>query len=260
MPLPARAALFYLLSLGFSWSYWGWMLATGRHVAPGTPYSHLPGLMGPLLAAGIATAVTEGRPGLRRLLGDAIRVPKRPGVIVALILAPPALAALWIATAALLGQPLPPLADVLAYPGLPSGLSAPAMLLIVLVLNGYGEETGWRGYLFPLLLPRFGPFRATLAVAALWLLWHLPLFWLNASMTALLGPMVIGWAIGLALGAFVLSHLYLISGRSLPAVVLWHVAYNLSVATPATGGTPAAIVSTMVMLWGLGVAVHWARH
>ncbi|MFC2967628.1 CPBP family glutamic-type intramembrane protease [Acidimangrovimonas pyrenivorans] len=259
MPLPARAALFYLLSLGFSWNYWGWMLASGRHVAPDTPYSHLPGLLGPLLAAGIATALTEGRPGLRRLLGDAVRFPKRPGIILALILAPPALAAAWIAAAALRGQPLPPLADVLAYPGLPAGLPAPALPLIVLLLNGYGEEAGWRGYLLPLLLPRLGRFRATLTVAALWLFWHLPLFWLNASMTALIGPMVIGWAIGLTLGPFVLSHLYLISGRSLPAVVLWHLAYNLSVATPATAGLPAAFVSAVVMLWGLGIAIHWAR-
>jgi len=45
------------------------------------------------------------------------------------------------------------------------------VLLLVLVLNGYGEEAGWRGFATRLLAPRLGRFRATLVVAALWMAW-----------------------------------------------------------------------------------------
>ena len=99
------------------------------------------------------------------------------------------------------------------------------------------------------------PFRATMLVAALWLQWHAPLFWVNATMSALVGLMLIGWGVGLLLGAFALSHLYLLSGRSVAAVAVWHAAYHSCVATPATTGFVAAIVSTAVMVWG--AAVLW---
>lgn len=36
------------------------------------------------------------------------------------------------------------------------------------VLNGFGEETGWRGFAIPALLPRFGPLDAALVIAPVW--------------------------------------------------------------------------------------------
>ena len=109
------------------------------------------------------------------------------------------------------------------------------------------------------LLPRLGPFRATLLLAPMWLFWHLPLFWLTRPMMDMLGPMLAGWAIGLLLGAFVFTYLYVTFSRSLLVVALWHAAYNLSVATFAARGLPAALISTLVMLLGLWVAVHFWR-
>ena len=75
----------------------------------------------------------------------------------------------------------------MAYPDLPAALATPIGLFVVLILNGYGEEAGWRGYLLEVLLPSLGRFRATMLVAALWLLWHAPLFWVDATMSALVG-------------------------------------------------------------------------
>jgi uncharacterized protein len=259
MSVLRRASLFYLIAVGFAWGWWLWLLSTGAHVGPGTSASHLPGLMGPALAAGVVTALTEGRDGLARL-GRAL-VPRglgRPQVL-GLMLLPPALAAMTFLGMALTGHALPPPGDFLAYPGLRASLATPAGIGLVLVLNGFGEELGWRGYLLPLLLPRLGAFAAVLVVAGLWLFWHLPLFWLNLSMAALVGPMVFGWGIGLVLGAFALAHLWQISGRSIGTLALWHLGYNLCVATPATAGLVAAVVSTGVMLWGAWVALAWSR-
>lgn len=259
MKISHRIALFYGLALAFSWSFWLSQLALGLQVRPGSTTSHLPGLMGPMLAALVTVAVTDGRAGMRRLLDRCVRLPARPGLVALAIAAPVLVAALTFALLLALGDSLPSPAEFLAYPGLPTGLGGLSGLLLMLVLNGYGEEVGWRGYALETLLPAVGRFRATLLIAVMWMVWHLPLFWLNLTMAGLLGPILIGWVIALLLGAFAMSRLYLMSGRSLLAVSLWHVSYNLSVATPATEGVVAAVVSTLVMIWGAVVAGFWFK-
>jgi hypothetical protein len=78
-------------------------------------------------------------------------------------------------------------------------------------------------------------------------------------MAALAGPAMLGWGVGLICGAFVLSYVYIAGGSSILAVALWHTTFDLVVATPAGTGAPAAIISTVVMLWGILVAFTW-RH
>ena len=258
MSQPRQILLFCLIAYGFAWSYWLWMLAQGHMVYPGSPYSHLPGLMGPMIAALVVTALTEGRAGLADLGRRMLRWPERPGFFLAALAMPPVLAALVFGVQALRGTPLPPWQDFAAYPGLPPGYG-PWGLIGVLVLNGYGEETGWRGWLFDKLQPVRSRFAAGLIVAVIWMVWHAPLFLINATMTVLIGPVLLGWMFGLAMGSFVLAHVYRFTGRSIGAVVLWHVIYNFCVATVATSGLVAAVVSTAVMLWGAIVAVQWAR-
>jgi membrane protease YdiL (CAAX protease family) len=254
-----RVAVFYVLAIVLSWTWWGVMIWRGEIVGPSSNDSHLPGLMGPLLAATLTTFAFDGREGFLHLLGSWFRWPKRPWVVLGLILLPLLIAALWFFGRSIAGYALPSTSDFLSYPGLGADFSTPVGLLIVLILNGYGEEAGWRGFLLETLLPAMGRFRATGLVAAVWLLWHLPLFWVNANMAAMVGPQLIGWVIGLVLGSFAMSHLYLLSGRSVLALAIWHVGYNFSVATPATNGVVAAIVSTVVMIWGAGVLIVWTR-
>jgi uncharacterized protein len=212
-----------------------------------------------MIAALIVTALSMGRQGLADLGRRMVRLPARPGWFLAAIAMPPVVAALVFAAQALRGQPVPLLSQFFIYPGLPGGYGVSG-LAAVLVVNGYGEEVGWRGWLFEAFDPAQDRFSAALSVAGIWMVWHLPTFWIDLSMRALVGPMLLGWAIGLVLGSFVLAHIYCFSGRSLGAVVLWHVTYNLCVATAATTGLVAAVVSSVVMVWGAVVAIYWARH
>jgi membrane protease YdiL (CAAX protease family) len=247
-----RALAFYGLTLLLSWGWWGWLLLQGQTTGPGGTASHLPGLAGPMVAAMIVAAATGG---LRDLLGRMVRVPLRP-VDLALALVIPVAAA--VISLRWLGD-LPPLSDFLAYPGLIWTVPPIVGVVLVLVLNGFGEETGWRGFLGPELEHRFRPVWATLIVALAWAVWHLPLFWLHLPFRGM-GPALIGgWFAGLLAGAYVLAWLYRKTGASLLAVALWHVVFNYCAGTPATEGVPAAVVSTIVILAGAIFALDWFR-
>ena len=253
------AASFYVLAVTLSWGYWLTLLAQGRQVVPGGTVTHFPGLLGPMLAAITVTAVIGGRKALRALFGRMFRL--GPGWSAKLMwaLSPLALGAGAFAAMRLLGTALPAADTFAHFPGLPEHWPLAGVVAAVILVNGFGEEAGWRGFLTERLLATHGLFRATLWVALLWSLWHLPRFWLNARMAALVGPVLIGWLLGLICGAFVLAHVYLATGHSILCVALWHAIYNMMVATEIGTGWPAAIVSTAVMAWGVVVAVRWWR-
>ena len=262
--------VFTLLAFSLSWGYWGVLLAQGLRVTPDSGVSHLPGLIGPALAAIATTALFHGRTGLHGLFSGFWGWPRRPdsafalgtgatarwriGLLLALF-APPVLSLGTVALSAMITDGgLPPLSDFTAYPGLLPGWTSLTALVAVLLLNGAGEELGWRGFALDRLAQRHGRLRGTLILALIWAAWHLPLFWLNVTMAALVGPMLFGWLFSLACGAFALADLYWSSGRRLWLVILWHVLYNAVVATPATNGLPAAVASAFVVLWGLDAA------
>ena len=54
---------FLVLAVLLSWVWWVPVALTGETA------SHVPGLLGPLVAAVVVTAASEGRAGLRRLRG-----------------------------------------------------------------------------------------------------------------------------------------------------------------------------------------------
>jgi membrane protease YdiL (CAAX protease family) len=251
-----RALIFYTLALGISWGYWVPLILSGQRVEPGSPTSHLPGLMGPALAAAAVVIILGRKDEARRFFGACVRIPANPCLVAAATVAPPVLSG--AALVAMNGAgPFPPPSDFLAYPGVAPGLASPLALTIILFLNGFGEEAGWRGFLQGELERLGSRFAATLTVALAWAFWHLPLFWLNMSMQGLVGPMVLGWLLSLVLGSFFMAWLWHKSGGSVPALAVWHVAYSFSVATPATVGIPAAVVSSAVLVAGLLIAGRW---
>ena len=250
-------AAYYAMTLAISWGYWMTLLVQGKRVGPGSEVSHFPGLLGPFLAAVILTAYLNGWPGVRELFGRMTRWRTAWPWGLAVAMAPLPLAILVMVALHFSGIPLPSWHDFQVFPGLPAGLPLWAVVLLVFLVNGYGEEVGWRGFVMEKWLTRYGRFGTTVRVAALWIVWHIPLFRLSESMAALVGPMLLGWILALILGAFVLAHLYLFSGRSIFVLALWHASYNMVVAPPGAAGVLAAAISTVVMIWGAALAWSW---
>jgi membrane protease YdiL (CAAX protease family) len=242
-------AFFVVLAYAISWAAWLPLLVRGEIVVPGGPVTHFPGLLGPAAAAFIMTALTQGRQGLGRLFGRMGRVSKPSAQFLLYSLSPLAFLALALVVAVLTGQPLPPLSDFWRYSGLPA-LPLLSVLSLVLLFNGLGEETGWRGFALERLQGKFGPVRGTLALGLIWAGWHTPSFWFVEGYRNLgFVTLVFGFGLGICAGSVVLARVLNRTQGSVLAAAVWHAVYNMSSATTASHGVIGAVTTTCVMVW-----------
>lgn len=250
---------FFVLAYLLSWSWWIPIAVSGGIVRGGDPWpTHMPGLLGPLLAAVIVTGAVGGRPALAEYARRLVRW--RGGWRTTLLVASPiAMLAVGLLAARLVGQAGPRWADLFVISGLPA--AALPMLVGLIILNGFGEEGGWRGFAQEQLQRRHGPVRAALLTALAWAGWHAPLFIILASFRGFSAFVLPGFFLGMLAGALVLAHVYNSAGGSIAAAAGWHVAYNLSSASAAATGIVAAVTTTIVMVWAvvLLVAVYRAN-
>lgn len=244
------SASFVVVAYVTSWAWWVPFVLRGDTVRQGVPWpTQMIGLLGPALAAIVVTGGVDGREGLRNLLHRMVnwRVPLVWYGFSAATLG------LGLSVAATVNNGLS-WTDASSYTGTPN-LGFGLTFLLVLVVNGFGEETGWRGFLAERMLGRHGTVGTALLVTVPWGLWHLPLFFLVESFRGL-GFMLVGWAIGLVCGSLVLTWMYDRAGHSILVVALWHTSYNVAAGTAAMEGAPAAVISTVVMLLAVLVATR----
>lgn len=250
-PMTAFVGLTYAIS----WAWWWPLLWADGPVRVGVGWpTQLPGLLGPAIAAIVVTAVVEGKTGLRHLGARLVRWRVGLGwlAVVAIIVAG-GIAAL--ATGAATRG-----ASWTAYPGMVGGWGPILGFLLVLLVNGFGEEVGWRGFAVERWAQRRSLLVTALLVAAVWAPWHLPLFFVQASFQAFAPTDVVGWAVGLTAGSLVLAWLYLRAGRSILLVAVWHTLFNFTSATPAASGAMAATTSTLVMVAAVVIIGLEVRH
>jgi membrane protease YdiL (CAAX protease family) len=126
-------------------------------------------------------------------------------------------------------------------------------VLVAFVANGIGEETGWRGFAADRLLRDHSLTRTSFLVAAVWIGWHIPTFWVNASFRSYSPAQTAGWLVGLTAGSVVLTWVYRRTGRSVLLVAALHTAFNLASATEATGFAVGAMSSMIVIVGAVAI-------
>lgn len=243
---------FFVLAYALSWA-WAMPLAVADQVVRrGDAWpTHYPSLLGPAIAAFAVTAWAAGRAGLRDLLSRMLRW--RVGLRWWLVaFSPIAFLALTLLVMAAAGKDLPAVADFGLFSGTPA-IGLVGVFLLITFVGSLGEETGWRGYALPHLQRRFNPLTATLILAPLWFLWHLPQFFVIATYRDFGATDYVGMFLGLTAGAVVLTWLYNRSGGSVLLVTVWHGVYNFVGATEGAVavGAIAATISTLVMVQGI---------
>ena len=239
MPAPARdrdqarpigrktLAIFLAVAFGFSWAQWLGALASARGwISWRVPLTPL-GAFGPALGALAALAVSREPCAVRRWAASIVRW-RMPAwtALAACLLPPAAAAAAFLSAAAVTGVRVPP--------KLPTPGFFFAATLEILILGGpLGEEPGWRGYLLAGLRRKMGPTGATLSVAAIWLAWHVPLFFVPGSAQTQIP--FLPFALSIAAEAFLLTWLFESTGGGTLVAILAHTSFNATFLFAARG-------------------------
>lgn len=103
--------------------------------------------------------------------------------------------------------------------------------LLIIFLAPLMEELGWRGYGVDSLKSHFNLFQTTLLFAALWALWHVPLFFINGYYQNVLWNTsivyVINFFVSILPAAILINWVYYKNNRSIMAAFLLHLMLNL---------------------------------
>jgi membrane protease YdiL (CAAX protease family) len=228
----APVAAFFLLTFIFSWSIWGLAPVLLPGAGRGLRIAlHTVGLCGPTVAALVMSALLCGRQGVTSLLKQITHWRVAVGWYLFALFSTLAIGLAAIGTHSLLGAATPPLNPhiVPALVPLPAGLP---------------EEYGWRGFALPHLLKKRSALVASLIVALLWMLWHIPISPIlkNLSFLGLFLLEVIPVII-------FFSWLYINSRGSILLVVIYHLVYNIVV--------NVLNIPASTSLWAVYVGMNW---
>ena len=178
-------------------------------------------ILGIALPALLVTAATSGKAGVRDLLSRCLRW--RVGVRWYLIALLGFLAAMLLVASVFQG--LTPLGSLVEEWPTFFTLFLPEVLFPFLFIQVF-EEAGWTGFMQHTLQEGRGPLLASILVAPAFVLQHLPIILMDASVG--LGSVIIVGALVVVAVFFrvVIMWLYNGSGRSVLVVALFHSAYN----------------------------------
>ena len=209
--------------------------------------------LGPLGAAFIVTAISEGRPGLRRWVGRLFRWGVNWRWYALALLAAPVLivvGTLAVSPGSATGLSFPPLTALLAYV---------PFLLLQMVTTGLAEEPGWRDFALVRHQRLHGPLLGTLILGVLWAGWHLPLFltdWGEGVGGATLGNVLMFSAFAIVFSFFI-TWIFNKTRQSLPVVMIAHCSVNnfISVMWLAVFTNLSPSVSTLLLPSVIGFAL-----
>jgi hypothetical protein len=168
--------------------------------------------LGPLVAAAI-TAGVLGRSELKAWWRQLLRFRSPAGWYVLALLAPAAIIAAAVMANHVFGAPLPSSAQLSGWTAIPLDYAA------ILLLVGIGEEAGWTAFAAPRLLSGRAPLTAWAVLAAIRVLWHLPLM-LSGQL-----PWVLGVGGNIAF-QFLLLWIFARSGGAWFLAAIWHTGIN----------------------------------
>jgi hypothetical protein len=188
----------------------GWGIYIAAALGAGSHPDNMP--LGPLLAALVVTAC-QGREELRAWGRRLRRWSAPPRWYAVAVLTPIAVDLGIVGVNHLFGAPLPTSSQWAGW------TTIPGAFVIMLLMVGIGEEAGWTAFAGPVLLRRHGLFGAWAVLAAVRILWHLPLM-LSGEMPWLMG------IVGNAAFQLVLLRLLQASDGRWSLAAVWHATLN----------------------------------
>lgn len=210
---------------------------------------------GPAIAAVLLVAARDGSAGVRAFLANCFD-PRIPAVAwMYAVVAPIAIFAVSFAISRYLNGAWPVLKTADSAAALGGASSAWLVAALFGALSGPGEEPGWRGFALPRLLEGSGKWRATLLLTAMWVPWHLPMFFYREGF-GIANFAAFGFA--LLFGSIWLTEIYIVARGIAFAAVAWHAVWNF-VAITARAHTPSPfpIMTSFILLGAILIGVKW---
>ena len=216
------------------------------------------------VVAFVATALAEGRDGVRELRSRTFRFRVKPiWYVLAISLLP---VAGLIAVTVTAG--IAPIATLVSSPGILVSLIIGAVVAFALV--NWWEETAWTGFALERLQPRIGPIAASVVTTWLQALYHVPLVFIAGGVTDgrvsaeqipfyLVALFVLPIAVRM-----VLTWMYNASGRSIPIAGLYHAGLGVATGTAfipvlAPGIDPVVVYAGFAALAGITLVATRGR-
>ena len=225
------ATKFMLITFIFAWLCWSIAILNGQL------FSTYPNILlfslggsAPTLIALYFVLRTFDKDARRDFLSRVINPRQvRPAWWLLTLLAAPVAFMLGIYLDVLLGGVLPAMSNLKALVAAP--VSIPIFVLMSLISGPISEELGWRGIALESFQQKWSPLRSTLILAAIWWVWHLPLFFLRGTTHygwGLFTPMFWLFMIQIILLTTLMTIVYNHNRRSLLVTILIHFSYNLT--------------------------------
>ena len=246
---------YVLLAYAFTWSF-AVPLALSKRGVIGSELPHsleIIAAFGPFVAALLVSKALDGAAGISRILHGLTqwRVPSfwlffsifSPFVLLVVVVA-----INWLTSGE---QPRFETEKSLHYLTL---LGLVELVAVGGLVQGFGEEPGWRGFAIPWLRKTRGPLMASLILAPLWLFWHLPQFLGRPEFG--IGPFI-GFAAGI-LAATMWLTLINEKTQSILMAALWHTTVNIARNIALAISVPMFLTfNTFIMVVGIGIVVYW---
>jgi membrane protease YdiL (CAAX protease family) len=248
--LKARSLfLFFPLAYLLSWLLWLPQVAAAQGLTetPASPYWHLIGGIGPMVAAFLMTWLTAGQAGVNERIG---RIGKwRVGSqwhlfawfapVVIFLFAALIIRIVWGAW-----PNIRQFGRTSEYPELPMLV----YWLANLFFYGFGEEVGWRGFALPRLQKRFSALFATALLSLFWTACHLPLFWFVPGYMAMGWGEIAGLSLSFFLSVAIFTWLYNSTAGSILIVAIFHGTADIAFTTPSPGNLDVVVGMLMTLL------------
>jgi membrane protease YdiL (CAAX protease family) len=246
---PGSLLAFFIATYALTWACYiavaAWLPVAS---APGRTLVML-GTITPSIVALSLTALGQGRPGVRALIG---RIAPGPVAARWFLFAVGYMAAVKLVAALILRF------STGAWPrfGETPLYVIPFAIAFSTPVQG-GEEIGWRGFALPRMEARFGLAPASILLGLIWATWHLPLFFVRGADT--FGQSFPVYTLQVIAISVTMAWFWARTGRTLLPVMLLHAAINNTKdidpsATPGAADTfgwnasPVAWV-TVALLW-----------
>jgi CAAX protease family protein len=213
-------AQFFIITFAFSWLIWLPGILIPNFPLPGKALEIL-GALGPAVAALYLTWRAKGGAGLKRIVASSFGSRCKWSFLLWSSLMLLGLHGASRLIYSLFASNLPT-SEMLASPV----SLMPLFIIMFLLGGGLDEEIGWRGYALDRLQGRYNALVASLILGVIWIVWHLPVFFLPGTNQSLI-PFWLFTLTVLPLGVM-MTWVYNSTNKSIFAAAFFHTIGNLS--------------------------------